>query len=448
MDIKPIPALRRWFDQRYGDWICRLRSELGDIDPFVMNSVDYEIRRQTSAVNLIASESMASRGVMAASGSPSYVQTVEGRSGRRWYPAVAGVDALETEAESRARLLFGLPEANVQPHSATQANQAVYLAALSPGDTILAPAFTSGGHLSHGFTSSFAQRFYKIQVYATQNFDAEISLDEIERCIRDVRPKLVIAGCSAYPRQTPFEAIVRLAASYGARALADITHTAGFIAAGLHPPVNKADFATLSLHKTMCGPRGGIALSQMPLSRELSKALFPGLQGAIQPSQLAAKTVCLREATSEDFKKLQAAILGNAKAMAKAFLNANIAMYTGGTDTHMLVIRSTDPAGGADDDVDRLLKAGILANSNYIHGDAVGKSRKSGLRIGTTWITQLGFDERDAEVLAYIIADVLDSRRYDSNFASRLHQLVDSVVNKHQACERSTTMGRVYKDLT
>jgi glycine hydroxymethyltransferase len=435
MGLKPMPALQRWFDQRYGDWICRLRSELGKLDPFVMNSVDDEIRRQTSAVNLIASESMASRGVMAASGSPSYVQTVEGRSGRRWYPAVAGVDALEAKAESRARLLFGFPEANVQPHSATQANQAVYLAALSPGDTILSPAFTSGGHLSHGFTSSFAHRFYKIEVYATQGFDAEISLDEIEKRIRDVRPKLVVAGCSAYPRKTPFEAIAQLAKSYGARALADITHTSGFIAAGLHPPVNKADFATLSLHKTMCGPRGGIVMGQMPFSRDLSKAVFPGLQGAIQPSQLAAKTVCLGEATSEDFKKLQAAILRNAKAMAKVFLNANIDMYTGGTDTHMLVIRSADPAGGADNDVEKLLRAGILANSNYIHDDVVGKSRKSGIRMGTTWITQLGFDERDAEVLAYIIADVLDNRHDNGSFASRLHELVESVVNKRQACE-------------
>jgi glycine hydroxymethyltransferase len=295
-----------------------------------------EIRRQTSAINLIASESIPSLAVMAASATPGYVQTVEGRSGRRWYPAVDGIDGLEAAAETRAKSLFGFAEANVQPHSATQANQAVYLAVLNPGETVLSPEFTSGGHLSHGFASSFARRFYRIETYGTRDFGAEIALDDIERRIREVRPKLIIAGCSAYPRQVPFNAIARIAKYYDAIVLADISHTAGFIAAKLHPPVIDADLSTLSLHKTMCGPRGGIVLSQMSFSERISKAVFPGIQGAIFPGLLAAKAVCLSAATSDAFKRLQANILRNARAMAGVFSSEKIGMYTGGTDTHLL----------------------------------------------------------------------------------------------------------------
>lgn len=433
MNAVPFPALHHWLEKRYGPSVRFLESQLRNVDPVVMNSVDFEIRRQTSAINLIASESMPSQSVMAASASLGYVQTVEGRSGRRWYPYVDGIDALESVAEARARTLFQFPEANVQPHSATQANQAVYLTVLNPGDTILSPAFTSGGHLSHGVRSSLAGRLYKIETYGPRSFGEQINMEDLEARIRKTNPHLIIAGCSAYPRQVPFESICRLGKQYGAHVLADISHTAGFVAAKLHSAVDAADFCTMSLHKTMCGPRGGIVLTQIKYRERLDKAVFPGLQGAILPNLVAAKAVCLGEASQNSFKGLQAEILTNARAMAQAFLEEGIDLYTGGTDTQLLVIRR-GPSIDASLDVERLLQIGILTNANYVHGDTLGTTKMSGIRIGTTWITQLGFKAQHAAALAHAISEALKAKALQCvDLRRRLEKLIDEVVSASDA---------------
>src|ERR1041385_6801724 len=217
-----------------------------------------ELHRQNLGINLIASESMPSPAVMAASSALGYVQTVEGRSGRRWFPYTNAIDALERETEARAQALFGFPHANVQPHSATQANQAVYLSALKQGDVILSLDFCCGGHLSHGVSGSLAARLFRIETYGPSDFGGQIEIGQVEERIRATKARLIVAGASAYPRQVPFAGICQVARRYEVPVLADISHTAGFIAAGLHGAVSDADYCTLSLHKTMCGPRGGI----------------------------------------------------------------------------------------------------------------------------------------------------------------------------------------------
>jgi glycine hydroxymethyltransferase len=424
----PFPALQEWFHGRYEPLIKFCQSQLADADPVVMESINFEIRRQTSAINLIASESLPSPAVMAASASPGYVQTVEGKSGGRWYPFVNGIDVLEEATEARVKSLFGFPEANVQPHSATQANQAVYLSVLKPGETILSTAFTSGGHLSHGFSSSLARQFYKIETYGVSDFEGELALEDLEKRIQQVRPSLIVAGCSAYPRKIPFDAMARLAKDYGARLLADISHTAGFIAAKIHPAVAFADFSTMSLHKTMCGPRGGIVLTQPEYRERLDKAVFPGVQGAIFPNLMAAKAACLKEAGSEAFRQLQADIIENARAMANVLTNQNVALYTGGTDTHLLIIRNS-PSVDARPTVTRLLDIGLLTNPNYTHGDDLRANKMSGIRIGTTWITQLGFKPHHAATLAGILAEAISRERLPpESFRRQLHQLLNNVI--------------------
>jgi glycine hydroxymethyltransferase len=428
MDLVPFPSLQTWFDKRYAISLEIFRSKLFE-DSAVRESIAFEMMRQTGAINLIASESMADPAVMAASASLSYVQTVEGRSGHRWYPCVEGIDALETETEARAKALFNFPEANVQPHSATQANQAVYLAVVPPGSTILSPAFTSGGHLSHGVRASLAGRIYKIVTYGARSFSDEISIEDLERRIQDTRPQLIVAGCSAYPREIPYDLICRLGEHYGVPVLADISHTAGFVAAKIHSSVATADFCTMSLHKTMCGPRGGIILMQEKHKPRVDEAVFPGLQGAVLPSLIAAKAVCLRQASSKSFEEIQHRIIANAKAMAQAFLDCGIALYTGGTDTQLLVIRA-NPSADANQDVRRLLQLGVLTNANYVVGDKPGTTKMTGIRLGTTWITQLGLQPQHAAALARTISKCMKARDPEYALLRReLNRLLEEVVD-------------------
>jgi len=420
----PFSALQDWFHRRHEPFLAFCRSQLAHVDPLIMGSINSEILRQTSAINLIASESMPSPAVMAASATPAYVQTVEGTTGHRWYPFVDGINALEAATEERVKSLFGFPEANVQPHSATQANQAVYLTVLEPGETILSMAFGSGGHLSHGFGSSLARRLYNIETFGVATFADSLDLDEIERRIQQIRPSLIVAGGSAYPRQIPFDAISRLAEAHGARLLADISHTAGLVAAKIHPAVTAADFLTMSLHKTMCGPRGGMVLTRSQYRDRLDRSVFPGVQGALFPNLMAAKAVCLMEAQTESFKQLQSDIVMNARAIADVLREEKIELFTGGTDSHLLIIRR-DPSADSRSDVQRLLEVGLLTNPNYVHGDNMRANKMSGIRLGTTWITQLGFKPHHASALAVILAEALKSKASENeSLRRRLHQVV------------------------
>lgn len=418
-----ISALQRWFERRYAPWIDFSRS---NADSAVAEAFRQEFDRQTMHVNLIASESLPSLPVMIASAFPGYVQTVEGTPNNRWFPGTTGIDTLELAVESRSKSLFGFPAANVQPHSATQANQAVYLGTLRPGDTILAMAFQSGGHLSHGFGASLARSLYRIETYTVASFSDSLDLEELEKKIREVRPHLIVAGCSAYPREIPFGAIAMLAKKYESHLLADISHTAGMVAAKLHGPVCDADFASMSLHKTMCGPRGGILLTQAYLRDAIDRGVFPGVQGALFPQLMTAKAVCLQAADSQPFRDLQKQIMENARAMAEVFLNERVALFTGGTDTQMLILR-LPVSGSATMVANKLQRTGFLTNANYIVADERGKGM-SGIRLGTTWISQLGFRADHSRRLAGLIVEAMHTEANDEALQLQLMNLVEEVI--------------------
>jgi glycine hydroxymethyltransferase len=428
-ELKPIPLLFDWFASKYRAYLEYVRSQLSSVDPTVYDNLLLEIRRQSVGVNLVGSESLPDTAVMASSAAFGYVQTIEGRTGKRWYPFTDGIDAIERTGEERAKALFGFPQANLQPHSATQANQAVYLTSLRPGDTILTAAFTTGAHLSHGFGASFARRFYNIETYEVPSFDSALDLDDLEQRIIETRPSLIIAGCSAYPREIPFGEIRNFAHKYGARFLADISHTAGFIAAELHGPPKGADFCSMSLHKTMCGPRGGVLLTTPQYKNSIDRAVFPGVQGAVFPNVIAAKTICLGKAAEIGFKCLQTRIIENAQAMAEALLQSGVRLFTGGTDSHLLILQR-DPTADARTDVENLLRIGLLTNANYVHGDELGRNRMSGIRIGTTWMTQVGFHPQHATRLGSIIANVLQSECSNDQDRQMVISLVEDVIGK------------------
>src|ERR1041385_5081893 len=410
---------------RYAPFLELWRSQIPD--PIVKTYLFGELHRQNLGINLIASESMPSPAVMAASSALGYVQTVEGRSGRRWFPYTNAIDALERETEARAQALFGFPHANVQPHRATQANQAVYLSALKQGDVILSLDFCCGGHLSHGVSGSLAARLFRIETYGPSDFGGQIEIGQVEERIRATKARLIVAGASAYPRQVPFAGICQVARRYEVPVLADISHTAGFIAAGLHGAVSDADYCTLSLHTTTRGPRGGIALDHSNGGGRLDRAVFPGLQGAILPNAIAAKAVCLHESRQPSFRRLQEAFLTNAKAMAAVFLDEGLSLYTGGTETPLIILRASS-ASSANHDVSRLAEIGILPNANHVHGDAFGSTAKSGIRLGTVWISQFGFNAEQAASLARIVIDVLRRARPQQTLRRRVTELVDQVI--------------------
>ena len=380
MPANPFQSLMARQRRDYAAALELCRSQLSGVDEIVAGAVEAELQRQ-STINLIASESRPSMPVMAASSYLGYTQTVEGMPGRRWYPGGEAVDTIEADAITRAKSLFHFPAANLQAHSATQANQGVYLSALKPGDTILSPAFTSGGHLSHGAKLSLANRFYKIETYGVPSFDAPFDPEHLKQRIKQVRPALIIAGASAYPREFPYAEIAALAKANSSLLLADISHTAGLVAAGIHRPVGDADFCTLSTHKTMLGPRAGVILCRSDYKQRIDKAIFPGIQGAVFPNMMAAKAVCLAVAATSAFKGIQAAIVENAQAFAGIFADAKIPMFTGGTDSHLLLIRKKSGLD-ARADVARLERIGILTNANYTHGDSLSRGEMSGIRLG------------------------------------------------------------------
>lgn len=420
-----IRASEKLIAHRYAAFFELWRSQISD--PDVKMYLSAELHRQCMGVNLIASESMPSPGVMAASSLLGYAQTAEGPTGKRYFPRTEGIDALEREVELRAQALFGFPHANVQPHSATQANQAVYLSVLNERDTVLSLDFRCGGHLSHGVPGSLVARFHRVETYGPSEFEGHINIEQIEERIKATNARLIVAGASAYPRQIPFANICQLARGYGVPVLADVSHTAGFIAAGLHEAVSDAEYCTMSLHKTLCGPRGGIVLHRSNNGERLNRAVFPGLQGAILPNTIAAKAICLHEAQQVSFRLLQERVLANAKAIAHVFLDEGLSLYTGGTDTHLIVLRAPS-ALGADHDVAYLAEIGILTNANHVHSDAFGSAVKSGIRLGTMWISQFGFDPPKATLLARVVVDALRRARSQEVLRRRLAELVDSVV--------------------
>jgi glycine hydroxymethyltransferase len=388
---------------------------LAQSDPEVWNAIRLENQRQEDHVELIASENYVSRQVLAAQGSQLTNKYAEGYPGKRYYGGCEYVDIAETIAIERAKKLFGAPWANVQPHSGSQANQAVYTSALKPGDTILGMSLAMGGHLTHGSPVNLSGKLYRVVSYGL-NDKEEIDYEAAEKIAVLEKPKLIVTGASAYSRAIDWKRFRAIADKVGALLLADMAHYAGLVAVGLYPsPVGVADFVTTTTHKTLRGPRGGLILGRPEQEKAINSAIFPGLQGGPLMHVIAAKAVALGEALKPDFRTYQKQVLENARTMAAALAGRGVRIVSGGTDCHMFLIDLT-PKGITGKDAEAALgSAHITVNKNAIPNDPQKPAVTSGVRIGTPAMTTRGFRKPEAELLAGLIADVLDRPADDAN---------------------------------
>ena len=378
-------------------------------DPEVASEIESEIARQNSHIELIASENWVSHAVMAAMGSPLTNKYAEGYPGHRFYGGCECVDVIENIARERAKQLFGCTYANVQPHSGAQANMAVEFALLKPGDTLMGMNLSEGGHLTHGSPANFSGAYFHVVPYGV-NADGYIDYDEVERIAEESKPKLIIAGASAYPRIIDFQRFAEIAHRVGAYLMVDIAHIAGLVATGLHPsPFPYADVVTTTTHKTLRGPRGGLILSSEEFAKEhkLNKAVFPGIQGGPLEHVIAAKAVCFKEALQPDFKVYCSQVVKNAKALADGLTKRGIRLVSGGTDNHLMLVDLTN-TGKTGKEVETALDAvGITANKNTIPNDPQSPFITSGLRLGTPAATTRGLKEADFDVVADVIAKTI-----------------------------------------
>jgi len=377
-------------------------------DPEICSAIRKEAGRQEDHVELIASENYVSPAVMAAQGSLLTNKYAEGYPGKRYYGGCEFVDIAETIAIQRAKQLFGAPWANVQPHSGSQANQAVYTSALKPGDTILGLSLSMGGHLTHGSPVNLSGKLYRAVFYGLDAGE-RIDYDAAERIALAERPRLIVTGASAYSRVIDWQRFREIADQCGALLMSDMAHYAGLVAAGLYPsPVGVADFVTTTTHKTLRGPRGGLILGRPEQEKALNSAIFPGLQGGPLMHVIAAKAVALGEALRPEFKGYQAQVIANARAMAAALAKRGLRIVSGGTDCHMFLLdlRARNITGK--DAEDALGRAHMTVNKNAIPNDPQKPTVTSGIRIGSPAMTTRGFGEAEAEKLAGLIADVLE----------------------------------------
>ena len=381
---------------------------LAQADPEVWNAVRLEHQRQEDHVELIASENYVSRPVLIAQGSQLTNKYAEGYPGRRYYGGCEYVDMAETIAIERAKQLFGAPWANVQPHSGSQANQAVYTAVLKPGDTILGMSLAHGGHLTHGSPVNLSGKLYRVVSYGLTEKE-EIDYDAVERIALAERPKLIVAGASAYALAIDWKRFRHIADKVGALLMADIAHYAGLIATGLYPsPVGIADSVTTTTHKTLRGPRGGMILGKAEQERAINSSIFPGLQGGPLMHVIAAKAVSLGEALKPDFKVYQSRVLENARTMAKVLTERGVRVVSGRTDCHLFLLDLRKQGISGRDAESALGRAHITVNKNAIPNDPQTPTVTSGVRIGSPAMTTRGFRRAEAEVLAHLIADVLE----------------------------------------
>ena len=399
-------------------------------DPQVAEAISKEIERQNSHIELIASENWVSHAVMAAMGSPLTNKYAEGYPGHRYYGGCECVDIVEELARERAKKLFGCTYANVQPHSGAQANMAVQFALLEEGDTIMGMNLAHGGHLSHGSSANFSGTYFNVVPYGV-NDDGFIDYDEVERIAAECRPKLIIAGASAYARTIDFKRFREIADKVGAYLMCDIAHIAGLVATGLHPsPIPYAHVVTTTTHKTLRGPRGGMILSDAEFAKEhkLNKAVFPGTQGGPLMHVIAAKAVCFQEDLQPEFRTYCEQIVKNAKALADGLMNRGIQLVSGGTDNHLMLVDLRN-VGRTGKEVEAALdEIGITANKNTIPNDPQSPFVTSGLRLGTPAATTRGLKEDDFDVVAEIIAA---SIKEGSAKADYCRKLVKSLTDKY-----------------
>ena len=381
---------------------------LADSDPEIANAIHSELRRQEEGLELIASENFVSMGVLEAAGSVLTNKYAEGYPGKRYYGGCEFVDVAESLAISRAKELFGADHANVQPHSGAQANMAVYMAVLKPGDTILGMSLAHGGHLTHGHPLNFSGKYFNVVSYGVTERDERLNYDELADRAREHKPRLIVVGASAYPRQIDFARIRRVADEVGALVMTDMAHIAGLVAAGEHPsPVPHSDFVTTTTHKTLRGPRGGMILCREAFAKDLDRALFPGVQGGPLMHIIAAKAVCFKEALAPAFRTYQQQIVKNAAHLASALAHAGFRLVSGGTDNHLMLIDvfSRGVTGKAAEVA--LGRAGITVNKNAIPFDKNPPMVASGVRVGTPAVTTRGLREPEMEMIASFIARVL-----------------------------------------
>ncbi len=383
-----------------------------ETDPQVCEALELELARQQGNIELIASENIVTPAVMAAAGSHLTNKYAEGYSGKRYYGGCEHVDIVENLAIERACALFGAKYANVQAHSGANANLATFVALLQPGDTVLSMSLAHGGHLSHGSPVNISGKYFNIVPYEVEKETSMIDYDKVAQLAKECKPKLILAGASAYPRALDFKKFREIADSVGAYLMVDMAHIAGLVAAGCHAnPVPYADVVTTTTHKTLRGPRGGLILTNNEeLALKINKAIFPGTQGGPLMHIIAAKAVALKEAMSEEFKEYQKQIVKNAQVLAKALLEKGIDLVSGGTDNHLMLIDLT-AKGMTGKELEALLdKAHITANKNAIPFDTQKPFVTSGVRIGTPAVTSRGMKEEDMLVIADCIADLVDNK--------------------------------------
>jgi len=381
------------------------------VDPDVAAAIEAERRRQNTHIELIASENFVSEAVLAAAGSVLTNKYAEGYPGRRYYGGCQYVDVVERLAIERAKALFNAEHVNVQPHSGSQANQAVYFAALQPGDKVMGMQLPHGGHLTHGHPVNLSGSWFRFEHYGVDPETEQIDYDALYKQAEQVRPKMIVAGASAYPRIIDFARLREICDAVGALLFVDMAHIAGLVAAGLHPsPIPYADFVSTTTHKTLRGPRGGMVFCKAQYAKALDRAVFPGVQGGPLMHIIAAKAVALKEASTPEFKEYQRRVLENARTLASALQRRGFRIVSGGTDTHLLLVDVKSSRGLTGQAAEKILDAvGITVNKNTIPYDPEPPAVTSGLRLGTPAATTRGMTAADMEEIAAIIDDVLSA---------------------------------------
>ncbi len=384
--------------------------DLARTDPEIYAVIELERRRQLDKLEMIASENFISNAVLQAQGSILTHKYAEGYPGRRYYGGCEFVDTAENLALSRVKQLFGANYANVQPHSGTQANMAVYFSYLKPGDTIMGLDLAHGGHLSHGASVNFSGRLFKAVTYEVDRQTEEIDFAVVRELALRHRPKMIIAGASAYPRVMDFSRFAEIAREVETYLLVDMAHIAGLIAAGFHPnPVPVADFVTSTTHKTLRGPRGGLILAQEQYGKALDSQIFPGMQGGPLMHIIAAKAVAFKEALAPSFKRYQEQIIANSRALAREFLKKGYRLVAGGTDTHLVLIDLSLTGFTGKEAEEALNQAGIAVNKNAIPFDQRPPTITSGIRVGTPAVTTRGMKEREMEIIADLMHQAMNA---------------------------------------
>jgi glycine hydroxymethyltransferase len=386
----------------------RMARPLSEVDPEIFNAIQHEVDRQNTRLELIASENFTSEAVMEATASVFTNKYAEGYPGKRYYGGCEYADIVENLARERAKKLFNAEFANVQPHSGSQANEAAYASVLQPGDTILGMNLAHGGHLTHGHPLNFSGKLYKVVAYGVRRDDELIDYDELSRLALEHKPKLIIAGASAYSRVIDFARFRQIADEVGAVFLVDMAHYSGLIAAGLYPnPCEHADIVTSTTHKTLRGPRSGLILAKEKLGPGIDKAVFPGAQGGPLVHVIAAKAVCFLEAASEEFRHYQHQVVANAKALAKSLQAEGFRVVSGGTDSHMFLMDVFAKGVKGKEAEKALDEAYITANKNAIPFDANPPLNPSGIRLGSPAVTTRGFRQQEMEEVGRLIAHVI-----------------------------------------